>query len=538
MKKLNQWMLAAILTCGTMGMMLTSCSNDDNEVDPADDYDDHSSIVVGPGMEMPVDEFNILVQPIEGDPVVVRTLKAIDGVTDVKPFKTVERYDYLAKKVITKTAYSFNFRQLIDHNDPSKGWFKQQCMLSIAGTVGNSRPTVLHTEGYALEGEHNRLDFIGEPMLVSVLEANCLQVEHRYHGWSLPEGWTNDFHYLNVRQQSDDLHTIVTAIKQSGLIAASSKWVSTGVSKNGMTTAHYAYHYPGEMDAYVPFCAPFLLSIDDKSPYAYGLSKEAYGGDTEEMEKVKAAIRAYVGDKSLQAEVVNYAKQTNSFYAPYSDEEVRLAVLTILFDNYFNKMSYVDYAKWEYLVPKAGDSFEKFLNFIVADYNTKYDSEKEEEYKRRKETVEDLEPGSTGSLSPLPLTRAATVSRYPAYDVQVCIDLGGAGNDLSWVDDLLTPAEKQYLTRTNTPDFFGVTYDGGQFVREFFEGMKQSTCPMMFVYGLQDPWTGGQIPDEFLGPNSQKLFIHNGTHNDYIDKWNASERNQLFQWLKGLGFDL
>jgi len=25
-------------------------------------------------------------------------------------------------------------------------------------------------------------------------------------------------------------------------------------------------------------------------------------------------------------------------------------------------------------------------------------------------------------------------------------------------------------------------------------------------------------PDEFLGPNSQKLFIHNGTHNDYIDK--------------------
>ena len=23
-----------------------------------------------------------------------------------------------------------------------------------------------------------------------------------------------------------------------------------------------------------------------------------------------------------------------------------------------------------------------------------------------------------------------------------------------------------------------------------------------------------------------------------IDTWNASERNQLFQWLKGLGFDL
>ena len=27
--------------------------------------------------------------------------------------------------------------------------------------------------------------------------------------------------------------------KKSGIIARSSKWVSTGVSKNGMTTAHY-----------------------------------------------------------------------------------------------------------------------------------------------------------------------------------------------------------------------------------------------------------------------------------------------------------
>ena len=538
MKKLNQWMLAAILTCGTMGMMLTSCSNDDNEVDPADDYDDHSSIVVGPGMEMPVDEFNILVQPIEGDPAVVRTLKAIDGVTDVKPFKTVERYDYLAKKVITKTAYSFNFRQLIDHNDPSKGWFKQQCMLSIAGTVGNSRPTVLHTEGYALEGEHNRLDFIGEPMLVSVLEANCLQVEHRYHGWSLPEGWTNNFHYLNVKQQSDDLHAIVTAIKKSGLIDKSSKWVSTGVSKNGMTTAHYAYHYPNEMDAYVPFCAPFLLSLTEKGPYSYILSKEAFDNDTEEMEKVKAAIRAYVGDRELQAEVVNYAKQSNPFYAPYSDEDVRLTVLAMLFSNYFNKMSYVNYAKWAYLVPKAGDSFGKFVNFIVSDALTKYDAEKEEEYKRRKETFEDQEPGSTNPLSPLALTRAATVARYDVYDVQVCIELGGFVNDLSWVEDLLTPEEKQYLTRFNSPDVFGVTYDGGKFIREFFEGMKQTDCPMMFVYGMQDPWTGGQIPDDCLGPNSQKLYIHNGTHNDYIDKWNASERNQLFHWLNGLGFDL
>ena len=41
-----------------------------------------------------------------------------------------------------------------------------------------------------------------------------------------------------------------------------------------------------------------------------------------------------------------------------------------------------------------------------------------------------------------------------------------------------------------------------------------------------------------MGPNSSKLFIAYGKHDDAIDKWNASERNDLFHWLAGLGFDL
>ena len=537
MKKYLLWMLAAILLYG-FGTTLTSCSKNDNPVVNPTDNDFEYKLVVDPGMEMPVNELETKVQAVAGDPAVVSALKTIDGVMDVKAFVKAERYDYYADKFITKTAYYFNFKQLIDHNNPSKGWFKQQCLLTLSGSLGNSRPTVLHTAGYALEPTRNRLDMIREPTLVSVLEANCLQVEHRYHGWSLPEGWTNNFHYLNAKQQSDDLHAVVTAIKKSGLIAASSKWVSTGVSKNGMTTAFYAYHYPGEMDAYVPFCAPFLLDLDDKRLYAYAMSKEAYGNDTEEWEKVKAAVRAYVGNKSLQAEVVNYAKQSNPFYLSYSDEDVRLLVLSLLFYNYFDKMSYVSYGKWEYMVPKAGDNLTKFINFILSNRYSEYSSEMEKDYKRRKEEVYSLESGSTATPSLSALTRAATVARYDVYDVQTCIELGTTANDLSWVDDLLTEEEKQYLTKPHNPAAYGVTYDGGKFIREFLAGMKQSDCPMMFVYGLQDPWTGGQIPDENLGRNSQKLFIQYGTHNDYIDKWNASERSQLFQWLNGLGFDL
>ena len=529
------WMLAAILTCG-LGMTLASCSdNDDNAAgtgQPAE-LDDGYRIVVGEGMTMPVDEF-LTVEAVAGDPDVVAVLKAIDRVTDVKAYILTTGYDYLTLQNIEKTAYYFNYKQDIDHNAPSKGWFKQQCVLTVAG---KDRPTVLHTAGYALEEKKNRLDGIGEPAIVKPLDANCLQVEYRYHGWSLPEGWTNDFHYLTAKQHSDDLHAIVTAIKQSGIISQDSKWVSTGVSKNGMTTAHYAYYYPNEMDAYVPFCAPFLLSLYDQRPYSFIISKAAFDEDTEKCEKVKAAFRAYVGDRTLQAECVKLYKQSDPLIAAYTDKDARMDLLGKLFDNFYGKMSYVEYYKWEPLIPKAGDSAQKFYDFIMANQDTKYENESADEHKRRKEYADNLEHGARARRLYFVTRSGTNVERYDAYDVQVNIELGTYAFDLSWVEDLLTDDEKDYFKPDGTSNY-GVTYDNGKFISEFLDGMRQSDCNMMFVYGMQDPWTGGQIPDDKLGRNSQKLFIKNGIHNDYIDTWTASERNQLFQWLKGLGFDL
>ena len=525
-----------------MSMTMVSCSLfDDNEVVKLDDDDDDEYVIeVEEGMTMPENAF-LNVPAVAGDQNVINALNAIDKVTDVKAFEMIDRYDYFAEKFINKTAYYFNYLQDIDHNDPSKGWFKQQCVLTVAG---QDRPTVLHTEGYALEKAKNHLDSIGEPMLVSVLNANCLQVEYRYHGWSLPEGYTNSWDYLNCKQQSDDLHAIVTAIKKSGVVG-NGKWLSTGVSKNGMTTAHYAYHYPNEMDAYVPFCAPFLVELTAPGPYSYILTKEAFGGSEENMNKVKAAFRAYVGNQTLQAECVQLYKMIKE--STDDDEDIRLDLLSTLFGNYFAKMSYVAFKSWENMIPQEGDSAQVFYDFIMADENTRYPEESDEEYERRQETSDDLEPDSAYSAAPRLLTRAvASVKRDDPYYVQVCIDLGNYRHILDWVYDLLTNDEKKYLTKYTDPAYYGVKYDNGKFITEFFNGMKQSNCNMMFVYGMQDPWTGGQIPDMYMGANSSKLFIQHptdknstaGLHNDHIDQWNASERNELFKWLNSLGFDM
>ena len=537
MKK-NLWMLAAILTCG-FGMTLTSCSDSDDKgnkeviVDPTDD--DGYKIEVGEGMKLPENEFLTKVPTAtDYDQSIVNALKAIDGVMDVKPFTLVHMYNPNTKQYFTKTAYFFNYKQVIDHNNPSKGWFKQQCILTVAG---KDRPTVLLTEGYALgsaQDYKNRLDFCVEPTLVAVLGANCLQVEHRYFGWSLPEGYTNKWNYLRAKQQSADLHTIVTAIKQSGIVGQG-KWLATGVSKPGMTTAYYAYEYPGEMDAYVPFCAPFMLSMAETGAYGYILSADALGS---RLEKVKAAFRAYCGNKTLQKEVVKLFIEKKPSHKTDSEESVRMKVLRMLFDTHWGKMSYVHYSLWESLIPKEGDSAEKFLTYILANERSTYEGENDIDYQRRLDYVDDLEPSQSDNLT-RGMTRATEeVQRWNPFTVHSFIELGQIINTTGWVDDLLTDTEKESIRGENNPADWGFNYDNGAYMRQVLDGIKQSSCHMMFVYGMQDPWTGNRIPDDKLGKNCQILYIENGRHNDAIDTWNASERNQLFQWLADLGFNL
>ena len=532
---INKTMMLSVAVVA-MSMTMLSCSdNDNNEKVPIIEPDEPKEYVieVGEGMTMPENKFLTVPVTTDCDQNVVNALKAIDKVTDVKAFKLNTRYDFFDEQNITKTAYFFNYIQDIDHNDPSKGYFKQQCVLTMAG---KDRPTVLHTHGYALKADDNNLQDILEPTLVSVLEANCLQVEYRYFGWSLPEGYTNSWNYFDAKQHSDDLHAIVTAIKQSGIIDKSSKWLATGVSKNGMTTAHYAYYYPNEMDAYVPFCAPFLLDLGDKRPYTFILSKEAFNEDTKKLKKVKTAFVNFFSDKKLQSACADLFRQKNPNYSSLDDETVILYLKRCLFAYYYSKMSYVAYNRWESMIPKAGDSAQKYYTFIMASQNDQYPGETSEQFYRRRELANVLKEDSISLSSPHASTRAAGVTRHDPYFVQASKELGGYGYDLSWIEHLLTPAEKETFFIPMNPTGYGVTYDNGTFVKALLNGMKKSTCHMLFVYGMQDPWTGGQIPDNNMGVNSRKLFIENGTHNDYIDMWTQSEKSELFKWLDDLGF--
>ena len=540
--------LVAFMTYGT-SVLLTSCSDDDNKSSssnnkPAEQTDTYE-IEVEVGMQMNENQFQTKVPATtDCDQAVITALQAIDKVTDVKAFK-MSTYSFKNDKRVTKTAYFFNYKQDIDHNNPSKGWFKQQCVLTVAG---KDRPTVLMTEGYALGGAEptlnlNRLDSLVETPLVETMNANCLQVEHRYFGWSLPEGWTNRWSYLSAKQQSDDLHAIVTAIKGSGIIGKSGKWLSVGSSKGGETTAFYAYHYPNEVDAYVPFVAPFMFSTMDLRPFTYILEDAHIGNN---MQKVKAAFRAFFKNRELQEQAVEILKKDKKWASQHSVDDLRLALMFSMYNNHFLKMSYVPYTKWLPLVPKEGDSAEKYYKYIMADAATRYEGDSETEYDTRVDGFNDFEGNNnpfgidTLNYSVKARTRATTATkvRFNPFMVQSAKELGYALNDYSWIVDLVTPENLSALNKPDCdPRTYGVTHDGGAFIRQFLTGMKQSDCYMIFVYGEQDPWTGACIPNEYLGKNSQVLSITDGIHNDFIYDWNETERNALLNWLKAVGFD-
>ena len=128
-----------------------------------------------------------------------------------------------------ETVYQLKVKQPIDHTNPSKGFFYQKVYLTHRGF---DRPTVIITEGYN-RGQNRIYE------LTDLLNANQLDVEHRFFGESIPEPL--NYQYLNLKQATADLHHI----RQLFSKIYTKKWISTGISKGGATTIFYRYFLPG-----------------------------------------------------------------------------------------------------------------------------------------------------------------------------------------------------------------------------------------------------------------------------------------------------
>ena len=185
-------MLAAILCCAMTMPMFTSCSVEDNPIsDP-----DVSTTPFG----------NLLAK--------VENVASFEAFT---PDKDLVGYT---------ECYEVFFNQPVDHENPSAGMMKQKALIFFKGF---DRPTVMYTCGYDLPDYWK--DAIANLDIAANMDANLIVVEHRYFGDSKNLSDTR-WDYLTIEQAAADHHAIFEPMKK----ILPKEWISTGTSKDGMTS--------------------------------------------------------------------------------------------------------------------------------------------------------------------------------------------------------------------------------------------------------------------------------------------------------------
>jgi hypothetical protein len=160
--------------------------------------------------------------------------------------------------------FVLSYTQPVDHDDPDGATFRQRARLIHRD---DGRPVVIDTQGYGINPPRASLGF-----LPWTLDGNALAVEHRYFGGSVPDG--ADPEYLTIDQAAADHHRIIQALRT--LYGAA--WISTGVSKGGMTATYHRRRYPDDVAGTVAFVAP--LSFGHQDPrYVHFLRR--VGGDAQ-----------------------------------------------------------------------------------------------------------------------------------------------------------------------------------------------------------------------------------------------------------------
>lgn len=398
-------------------------------------------------------------------------LERIRSLTGVSVVEIVPYYGY-------PRAFQIDITQPVDHNNAGGPQFTQRMYLSH---VDESLPMVFAPSGYAASERSGQ-------ELSGLLQANCLNVTHRYFDGARPE--PRDWQYLTIRQAAADHHKIVTLFKT----IYTGPWVSAGASKSGLTPLFHKRFYPDDVGAVVAYVAPFMFGTADERYLDYMASI----GTADERDRVHAFQRQLLENRD---------------------------VLTGMFLSWFGENGYT----------YSGDPALGFEEKVLS-YSWTY-------WQYRSRITSEI-PGPDASPETLfeHLNDAALISRSSDEDVayiipwvyQACREIGYPAENFDHVADLLLFDRESIQESFLRVYGFPVEYDPGT-IEDIYRWIREEGNNIVFIYGGDDPWSGGAV--ELTGQTNALFYMVAGEdHGAKIDDLEQGQRDlvlaKLEEWLE------
>ena len=377
--------------------------------------------------------------------------------------------------------FTIMVKQPIDHKDTTKGFFWQRLHLSHKCL---NRPVVFVTEGYY--AKYNRIT-----ELAKMLNANQIQVEHRYFGKSTPD--SIDWNYLNLEQEAADLHNIREIFGQ----IYTKKWLSTGISKGGQTTIAYRYFYPNDVAASVPYVAPLTFAREDTRIPDFIANKT---GTKEYRDKV-FAFQHYIlkNKKKMMPYFKKWLKEKDCSFKNIGSDEKAFEMGMLEFS----------FAFWQWgsnpeEIPdiNANIAPDSLMNYLITVEPFSFFSDQESEYLR-------------------------------SYFYQALSEMGIYTYDTKPFEDVLS-----YVKHPNFEFTMGgkikTTYSN-QLSKKIGDWTKNKGNNIIYIYGSYDPWYACGVEIDTTKVNALKLVKKGGSHktrlSSFDEKIQQQAKDSLFKWL-------
>ena len=396
-------------------------------------------------------------------------LAAIKNVVSIEKREVISHFD---------ENYEIWFEQPIDHDNLSKGTFRQRVFL---GYENPSEPVFVELRGYNIGSEK-----AGE--LANHYEANQLTIEHRYFTNSRPK--EIDWNTLTIENAAKDQAIIIDAIRSS--LYPNTKFISTGISKGCQTSMAHLSYFPENVDACVCYVGPLNYQREDPRVYEF---------------------LANVSSSSDRKKVKDF--QELCF-------ENRASLLEIM-----KETAKQDKLSWEFGIEKALDYTILEYSFAFWQWGTDLNSipsltaSTQEIYKHLIDVVGYgfFEASSVEGLQPY---FWAALTEQGIYGYQTAPFKKYFGEDEVYGFDWAFPEgiSKQYNLEP---------------MRRIKSFLDTSAKKMIFIYGEYDAWsaTAVELTENASQRELYKFIQPKGDHRTRIKSFNSEKQNEIYTIIDG-----